>query len=487
MSEPLIQALENRIEHGETKAELKEEVLSVGHSEEVFESAYREAALRVAERQAEQEAIEKLQESPERVNVVQKKTSQHAPGEHTLRVGKPELVSVSDMLSKGWQMARSTLGTLGAGIMAAIIGLLALGVAMAVFGGVALGFATSIGPMVFAVVFVCAYFLAILYGLSLRYIITRTLLQRRLGKSLWSNLGWGFASLGGIFVLMFYLQAVTMFGFLFLVVPGIIVAVYFSQSAFVFAGEDRRGSDVLVRSVELVYGHFWQILVRYAAVFGVLIAVSVVGSILSGIIPLFALVVFIIQILATYWALCVGVVLFESLQHMYPGNRFAQKTRDTLKLWIRVIATIAILVTLLVIAVLMNLAFNAKDFYEEFLNPEISVPTMPTIPSVQLPEVGERQNARADAVKQNLNTVRSQAELYWSENLSYAGVCAEPLGAYDLISRTYELGVGDVHCADDRDWYLAEAELPDGTYYCVDSSASSEVIPESRKGQEACF
>ena len=43
MNEELIEALENRLEHGEDKESLRAEVLAAGHTDEAFKEAFLEA------------------------------------------------------------------------------------------------------------------------------------------------------------------------------------------------------------------------------------------------------------------------------------------------------------------------------------------------------------------------------------------------------------------------------------------------------------
>ncbi len=55
-------------------------------------------------------------------------------------------------------------------------------------------------------------------------------------------------------------------GFLFLIVPGIIFAVWFGFSIYVVICEDKRGFKALSRSRELVKGHWWSVAKRVFAI-----------------------------------------------------------------------------------------------------------------------------------------------------------------------------------------------------------------------------
>lgn len=118
-------------------------------------------------------------------------------------------------------------------------------------------------------------------------------------------------------------------------------------------------------------------------------------------------------------------------------------------------------------------------------------PTSATPPEVVAEATAVKEESANDdpiatAIRSNITSVSKQADAYWDENFSYAGMCEDPEAAYDLLRRVFEMGAGDVHCADNRSWYLIEAELPSGDYYCIDSAGSNKINYTSRKGKETC-
>ena len=81
----------------------------------------------------------------------------------------------------------------------------------------------------------------------------------------------------GSFFWISLLTALAIFaGFILLVIPGIIFAVWFCFSIFVFVAEDLRGTAALKKSKQLVRGYFWP-------VFGRMIVLGIVVSLISWI------------------------------------------------------------------------------------------------------------------------------------------------------------------------------------------------------------
>jgi len=75
-----------------------------------------------------------------------------------------------------------------------------------------------------------------------------------------------------------------------------------------------------------------------------------------------------------------------------------------------------------------------------------------------------RDNATEASAKTSLNTLRSQAEVYYSTSgQSYEGVCADV-----RVQGLLNTAVGQADCAASADSYRVSLELSDG-YYCVDS------------------
>jgi len=105
--------------------------------------------------------------------------------------------------------------------------------------------------------------------------------------------------------------------------------------------------------------------------------------------------------------------------------------------------------------------------------------------SVVLASLSTARNRGNDAsVKANLNSLRTQAELYYltTGNSSYGsqswvsgaatsctgGMFSSPVVAKALATADNVNGAGDVDCAAGSTYYVAAATLPSGGYWCVD-------------------
>jgi hypothetical protein len=91
---------------------------------------------------------------------------------------------------------------------------------------------------------------------------------------------WGLRRFGSVLLVSLMVGIVVAVGFILLVVPGIIFLVFFSVSVPALIVEDRRGTDAMRRSWELVKGHFWHVL---AVVVVAAIIAGLVGGLISAI------------------------------------------------------------------------------------------------------------------------------------------------------------------------------------------------------------
>jgi prepilin-type N-terminal cleavage/methylation domain-containing protein len=81
-----------------------------------------------------------------------------------------------------------------------------------------------------------------------------------------------------------------------------------------------------------------------------------------------------------------------------------------------------------------------------------------------------RDKATDTKAKAQLSGLRSTAEIYYDTEGSYSGVCAD-----DSMLRALN-ATPDSVCVDDEadyDGWAAEAELSDGSFYCVDSTGTA--------------
>jgi len=87
---------------------------------------------------------------------------------------------------------------------------------------------------------------------------------------------WGLSRLGSVLLVAFLVGIVVGVGFLLLIIPGIIFLVFLSVSEPALIVENRRGTEAMSRSWNLVRGHFWHALV-------VILVASIITWVIQGI------------------------------------------------------------------------------------------------------------------------------------------------------------------------------------------------------------
>lgn len=91
---------------------------------------------------------------------------------------------------------------------------------------------------------------------------------------------WGFARFGSVLLISILVGLAVFVGLILLIIPGIFLAVMFSVAIPALVVENRRGTDAMGRSWNLVKGHFWHALGLFLVTF---IVVAVVGGIIGAI------------------------------------------------------------------------------------------------------------------------------------------------------------------------------------------------------------
>jgi hypothetical protein len=121
--------------------------------------------------------------------------------------------------------------------------------------------------------------IAIIISAILQAAILRAAAQATIGDpvDVEASYRYGFKRLGSVILLSLLVGLIVAVGFILLIVPGIIFLVFLSASIPVLIVENRRGTEAMSRSWNLVKGHFWHALVV------ILVAALIVG-VVSGII-----------------------------------------------------------------------------------------------------------------------------------------------------------------------------------------------------------
>jgi hypothetical protein len=133
----------------------------------------------------------------------------------------------------------------------------------------------------FGALFVGAFALAIsaVIWALLEAAIVRAAAQATLGDPIdvEASYRWGFRRIGSVILVALLVGLAVLGGLILLVIPGLIFAVMLSVSIPALIVEDRRGTDAMGRSWNLVRGHFWHVV-------GVIVVAGLIAGIVSGII-----------------------------------------------------------------------------------------------------------------------------------------------------------------------------------------------------------
>tara|TARA_B100000508_G_scaffold140255_1_gene140691 strand:- start:1860 stop:3521 length:1662 start_codon:yes stop_codon:yes gene_type:complete len=210
----------------------------------------------------------------------------------------------------------------------------------------------------------------------------------------------------GSLIWVYILAALVSFGgFMLFIIPGIIISVYVYFSQYVLVVEGKRGMDALMRSRDLVRGHWWDVAIKLLGVslvlFGIFFIVAFAIGIVSysaegGAIDLITeIVAQVFGAVVTIIGLHVGVSLYRSLAAAKPSP-----TTDYM---------------------------NAKGKYLGLTVLGLLFPVIVILLAVVLASLNSAIDSGNDAaLKMSLSTSRSMAEIYYNENnLSYDGVCDE--------------------------------------------------------------
>ncbi|MEY2641082.1 MAG: hypothetical protein RL150_475 [Candidatus Parcubacteria bacterium] len=81
-----------------------------------------------------------------------------------------------------------------------------------------------------------------------------------------------------------------------------------------------------------------------------------------------------------------------------------------------------------------------------------------------------RGKGNAAAIKQNLTSIRTQAEILYADDLSFANVCANSVVTNARTEADSLNGSGSVTCVNAAGGWAVAADLPDSGAFCVDSS-----------------
>ena len=123
----------------------------------------------------------------------------------------------------------------------------------------------------------------------------------------------------------FLVGFITIGGFVFLIIPGILFSIWLGFATYILVFEGRKGMSAILRSKDLVSGKWWSVFWRFLA-----ISLILIGIILIIFIPIFFLlwatgnidlaepivdaVNYIIQFFVTPFSLIYGVLIYKNLR-----------------------------------------------------------------------------------------------------------------------------------------------------------------------------
>lgn len=292
MSPELITAIKERIALGRSRAEIEAEVVATGYTTEQYAAAY--------------EAATALPTVPVAPGLVPDTT-------YYARTTPGTLIATGDLVGQMWDLMKEQKGILGKTIGVAL--LMALGVAL--LGGVvflALGEEAPLFGM-----FVVGYFV-LMTGYGLLYTaMLRAVLRRGTPLTYAEHLMWTLRHFLTLCIVGFMVMGTIVMGYLFLLIPGLMLLIYLSMSVNFVIDERASGLDALVLSTKYIYGRFWPIFIRLFIVGLVIGLISFVMMMLGFFTLFLAPIAFVAAMFVSYYGMgCAWVILYESLLRAGP-------------------------------------------------------------------------------------------------------------------------------------------------------------------------
>lgn len=427
MDPKLIQAILERIKAGRSLEEIRTEVLSVGHQSDTFEAAYRAA---------QDTLINNETPIPKVVN-------------HDFEVGT--------IFSNSIKLARENLSLLGKAVWTFIALIVFTAVtAVAVYYLVIQTSGSSFSAF-FASLAIGILFVVITAVTSSSSLLRAILHRNQAILSFKSHLKWAFGAFVAIIMISLYTAIITRVGYMFLVIPGLILNFYLIFSHLVLVDGEAKGMNALVVSMKMVYGRFWEVVLRLflsiLVMMGVFIVFMAVAPALFFLNPFFVPVAIIlcaaILVASWYWQLCYMVVLYESLKESGPVLPLPVADKSLILVF-RIVVGLAVL--LLSIASFL-LGFTAVS--SGYLQVDTSE------------RFWDNSEVPFDVeLKMSLLESATQAEKYYQNNNTYTGVCDT------LFINEHAT------CEEGEESYALEVPLSKG-HYCIDSMSGNEVSRRS--------
>lgn len=166
---------------------------------------------------------------------------------------------------------------------------------------------TGFGILIVVIAFLVIVIISLWTGLSLLYAIKER--DQKIGIK--ESLTKGWPKIISYLWISILVGFITIGGFLLLIIPGIIFAIWFSLAAFVFVSEDLKGMNALFRSKQLVKGYWWKVFWRFL----VLNIIICLVSFITGFIPF---VGNFIMLFTLPFSITFGFLIYENLRKLNP-------------------------------------------------------------------------------------------------------------------------------------------------------------------------
>ena len=270
-----------------------------------------------------------------------------------------QLMGVGTLIGKAWETFRAKFTV--------IIQIAAIGVVVQILQ---IGLILSAVPVhaILSLVLGSVNFLVSLWlGVSLLYVVKDRNEEITVKEALsrgWKRVlsYWWISILSGLIV---------MGGFLLLIVPGIILTIWFALAVYILVSEDRRGMNALFRSKQLVSGYWWSVFGRFLVlglvVFATIIPLIVLTVIIGGPESFgsnnqaeveLGLGGLVIQLLSTLyqWAIAAivaafGFLLYEDLKRVKGNSAYEEPSSGTKRKYVALGILPLVLIPLIVLLV----------------------------------------------------------------------------------------------------------------------------------------
>lgn len=300
-------------------------------------------------------------------------------------------------------------------------------------------------PWIWLIVAIIGYFALIIFnlwaGVSLLYAIKER--EQKIGIKESFRKGW--PKILSYWWISILVSLITMGGFLFLIIPGIIFAIWFSLSAYILVSEDIKGMNALFRSKQLIKGYwgkvFWRFLVMALVVVVITVPIAVIASLFD--IPFISNI---IGLLIGPFSLIFGFLVYENLKQLKREVVF-EPPKGKAKIGFILIGIIGALLIPIILASIVLVSLS-----------------------------GAREKAKDARVMASMDQMRVVAEVYAIENDdSYVGFsCSHPPEATNLCDYiAKELGEKPTIYSS-QDAYCLYVRLLSGEYYCLDSTGAAK-------------